>query len=104
MTSPLQTTHQVVSMLAGEQKVSLFTATGSIVDLKHNENYDTAEIVKYLRANLNGTNQVSLNLVDYTKMPALPAIIEALEQGGIEVTQIIDAMYRSAEAGHAIQL
>ena len=92
MTNPLQTTHQVVSMLAGEQKVSLFTATGSIVDLKHNEDYDTAEIVKYLRANLNGTNQVSLNLADYTKMPALPAITETLEQGGIEVTQIIDGV------------
>jgi ribosomal protein L7/L12 len=92
MTNPLQTTHQVVSMLAGEQKVSLFTAAGSIVDLKHNEDYDTAEIVKYLRANLNGTNQVSLNLADYTKMPALPAITETLEQGGIEVTQIIDGV------------
>lgn len=92
MTNPLQTTHQVVSMLAGEQKISLFTASGSIVDLKHNENYDTAEIVKYLRANLNGTNQVSLNLADYTRMPTLPAITETLEQGGIEVTQIIDGV------------
>ncbi len=92
MTNPLQTNHQVVSMLAGEQKISLFTATGSIVDLKHNEEYDTAEIVKYLRANLNGTNQVSLNLADYTKIPALPAITETLEQGGIEVTQIIDGV------------
>lgn len=90
MSNNLQTVHKIVSMLAGEQKITLFTETGTIVDLKHNEDYDTAEIVKYLRANLNGTNVVELKLSDYTKIPAMPEIAETLQQGGIEITQIID--------------
>lgn len=90
MTNALQTIHNIVSILAGEQKISLFTATGSILDLKHNEDYDTAEIVKYLRAHLNGTNEVPLNLSDYTKAPSNPEITQTLNDGGIEVTQIID--------------
>ena len=92
MSNAVQATHEVVSMLAGEQKISLFTITGSVVDLKHNEDYDTAEIVKFLRANLTGSNSVKLDLSKYTKIPAFPEIASTLEAGGIEITQIIDGV------------
>ena len=79
---------QVVSMLVSSDKITLFTMTGELIEVKNDGDYDTAKIAEYLTPRLSGTNSVELNLADYSKVAKiLPADLEA---HGIEVTQVIN--------------
>jgi hypothetical protein len=79
---------QVVSMLVSSDKITLFTITGELVEIKNDDNYDTAKISEYLTSRLTGTTAVEINLSDYSRIAQiLPA---DLEEHGIEITQVIN--------------
>ncbi len=92
MTLTASTPVLVVSMLAGLEKITLITQSGTLIDIKHNEDYDTAKIIEHLTGRLSGTNTVELKLTDYAITPPMPEITETLQEGGIEITQMIDGV------------
>lgn len=89
MAQPNKTTYQVVSILAGEQKITLFSSAGEVVDIPHNEDYDTGAIMAYLKNKITGMNAVDLDLAGYLSKKATE-INKVLADGGIEITQVID--------------
>lgn len=81
-------TKQIISMLVSGEKITLFTITGELIEMKNDGDYDTVKITEYLTPRLSGTNAVDINLSEFSKIAKiLPA---DLEDHGIEVTQIID--------------
>ena len=79
---------QVVSMLVSSDKITLFTITGELIEIKNDGDYDTAKISEFLTPKLSGLGAVEINLNDYSRITAiLPA---DLESEGIVVTQIIN--------------
>ena len=89
MAQPNKTTYQIVSILAGEQKITLFSAAGEVVDIPHNEDYDTGAIMAYLKGKITGMNAVDLDISGYLSKKATE-INKVLADGGIETTQVID--------------
>ena len=89
MAQPNKTTYQVVSMLAGEQKITLFSSAGEVVDIPHNGDYDTGSIMAYLKDKITGMNAVALDLMGYLSKKATE-INQVLADGGIEITQVIN--------------
>ena len=55
----------VVSMLLSENKLTLFTDLGQIINLLPNNGYDTESVIKFLLNKLTGSNSVELDLDDY---------------------------------------
>ena len=91
MTKLSKTTYKVVSMLAGEQKITLFSAAGEVVDIPHNKDYDTGAIMAYLKGKITGMNAVDLDISGYLSKKATE-INKVLADGGIEITQVIDGV------------
>lgn len=91
MAQPSKMTYQVVSMLAGEQKITLFSAMGEVVDIPHNGDYDTGKIMAYLKGKITGMNEVPLDLSGYLVKKATE-INKVLADGGIEITQVINGV------------
>jgi len=82
---------QIVSMLVAEEKITLFTAKGEVLELPATGPHDTTKISEFLTPKLTGNNIVDLNLSDYLTLHR--AIIpEGYENQGIVVTQIIDGV------------
>lgn len=79
---------QVISMLVSANKITLFTISGELLEIKNDGDYDTAKIAEYLTPRLSGTNAVEIDLSDYSKIAKI--LPTDLEDHGIEVTQIID--------------
>jgi hypothetical protein len=78
----------VVSMLVSSDKITLFTITGELIEIKNDGDYDTAKISEFLTPKLSGLSAVEINLNDYSRIATiLPA---DLESEGIVVTQIIN--------------
>jgi len=78
----------VVSMLVSSDKITLFTITGELIEIKNDGNYDTAKISEFLTPKLSGLGAIEINLNDFSQITAiLPA---DLESEGIVVTQIIN--------------
>lgn len=85
----LSNTKKIVSMLASESKITLFSITGEVLELPNDGPHDTTKIAEFLTLQLNGNNAVDLNLNDYLTIQR--AIIpEGYENKGIIVTQVID--------------
>lgn len=83
------TTKNIVSMLAAENKITLFSVTGEVLELPNKGAHDTAKIAEYLSSRLDGGNVVELDLNDYLTLQR--AIIpEGYENEGIVITQMID--------------
>jgi hypothetical protein len=79
----------IVSMLAAEEKITLFTVMGEVLELQADGPHDTSKIAEVLTPKLNGGNVVELDLNDYLNIQA--AIVpEGYESEGMIVTQIID--------------
>lgn len=79
---------QVVSMLVSSDKITLFTITGELVELKNDEDYDTAKISEFLTPKLSGLSAVDINLHDFSRVSAI--LPTDLESEGIVVTHIIN--------------
>ena len=78
----------IVFMLVSSDKITLFTITGELIEIKNDGDYDTAKISEFLTPKLSGLGAVEINLNDYSRITAiLPA---DLESEGIVVTQIIN--------------
>jgi hypothetical protein len=81
-------TKQVVSMLVSSDKITLFTITGELIEIKNDEDYDTAKISEFLTPKLSGLGAVEITLNDFQRVTQiLPA---DLEEHGIVVTQVIN--------------
>jgi len=81
-------TKDVISMLVSSDKIMLFTITGEIIEIKNDEDYDTAKISEFLTPRLTGTSVVQINLNDYSRVVQI--LPTHLEKYGIEVIQIIN--------------
>lgn len=77
----------VVSMLVSSDKITLFTITGELIEIKNDGNYDTAKISEFLTPKLSGLGAVEINLNDYSRIAAI--LPTDLESEGIVVTQVI---------------
>jgi len=81
----------IVSMLASEQKITLFTVKGEVLELNVDGPHDTSKIAEFLTPQLNGSNVVEINLNEYLTLHR--AIIpEGFENEGIVMTQIINGV------------
>lgn len=80
---------QVVSMLVGESKITLFTIAGEVLDLKEDGPYDTAKLTEFLSPQLTGTKAVEVDLSEYLTVARALGTPD-YEEEGIIVTQIID--------------
>ena len=87
----MSTKHSVVSMLAGDQKITLFTVSGQMVDIRHGEDYDTGAIMAYLKSKVTGLAPVEIDLAGYLSKKQTD-IAKTLADGGIEVTQVINGV------------
>lgn len=84
---------QIVSMLAADEKITLFTVVGEVLELPISGPHDTSKIAEYLTPLLTGGNIVELDLSDYLTIHR--AIIpEGYENQGIIVTQMVDGVER----------
>lgn len=82
-------TKQIVSMLASETNIMLFTSMGEVLDMKIDGPYDTTGIAEYLTPKLDGKSVVEIDLSKY--MTIAKAIIpEGYENNGIVVTHEIN--------------
>ena len=82
---------KVVSMLAAETKVTLFTIEGEILELKHDGPHDTTKLAEFLTPQLSGGNVIEIDLNDYLTIHR--AIVpEGYENTGIVMTHIIDGV------------
>jgi len=79
---------QVTSMLVSSDKITLFTITGELIEVRNDGDYDTAKISEFLTPRLSGTNAVEIKLEDYSKIAKI--LPSDLEDHDIEVTQIIN--------------
>jgi len=76
-------------MLTSNKKITLFTATGEIIDMLVDGPYDTASIADFLTPQLTGTRSVDIDLSDFLAVKSALDPKE-LAKAGIEMTQIID--------------
>ncbi|WHM52947.1 RIIB-like protein [Sulfitobacter phage vB_SupP_AX] len=84
-------TKQIVSMLAAETKITLFTALGEVLELPEDGPHDTSKLAEHLTQHLTGGNVVEINLNDYLTIHR--AIVpEGYENTGIVMTHIIDGV------------
>lgn len=84
-------TKQIVSMLAAEEKITLFTVEGEVLELKADGPHDTSKIAEDLTPRLSGMNVAKIDLNDYITIHR--AIVpEGFEDQGIVMTQIIDGV------------
>jgi hypothetical protein len=60
----------VVSMLVSSDKITLFTITGELIEIKNDGDYDTAKISEFLTPKLSGLGAVEINLNDYSRITA----------------------------------
>lgn len=81
-------TKQVVSMLVSSDKITLFTITGELIEIKNDEDYDTAKISEFLTPKLSGLGAVEISLADFARVTQL--LPSDLEEHGISITQIIN--------------
>lgn len=80
---------QIVSMLASEKKITLFTVEGELLDMKSDGPHDTAGIVEFLTPKLDGKSVVDIDLSDYLTLTK--AIVpDGFEDRGIIVTQVVN--------------
>jgi len=55
----------VVSMIAGQDKLTLITIEGELIDIQNGDMYDTEKMVDFLTPHLTGTNGVDVDLDDF---------------------------------------
>lgn len=79
---------QVVSMLVSSDKITLFTITGELIEIRNDGDYDTAKISEFLTPKLSGLGAVEIDLNQFSRVAAI--LPSDLEDHGIEVTQIIN--------------
>jgi len=58
-------TKTIVSMIAGEEKLTLITITGELLDISNGDMYDTEKMVDELTPKLTGLGGVEVNLDDF---------------------------------------
>lgn len=80
---------QIVSMLVGYQKVTLFTIEGDVLDMKIDGPHDTTAISEFLAPQITGTSAVEIDLNDYLSSSKALAQPE-YEEDGIVITQIVN--------------
>ena len=85
-------TKNIVSMLASEHKISLYTDKGEILELKDNGPHDLTKLSKKLLKSLNGNNSVTINLNDYLILQQT-IVPDGYENKGIMVNQMIDGQH-----------
>ncbi len=59
------TTHQVVSMIAGENDLKMITLDAGVIHMNDSSTYDMAKLIEDITPQLSGGNVVSVNLTDY---------------------------------------
>lgn len=84
-----QNLKQVVSMVAGENKIMLICVTGEVCDMKNDGPHDTTKISEFLTPKLTGTDVVEIDLNDYL---ALSTALKApdYEEEGLKIEYEID--------------
>lgn len=80
---------QIVSMLASENKITLFTLDGVVLDMKNDGPHNTTEISEFLVPQLSGGNVVEINLSDYLAV-AKALTTPEYEEDGIVVTHMVN--------------
>ena len=78
---------QIISMLASEKSVRLFTITGEMMDLKEEDPYDIGKIIEDLTPKLTGTSPVDFDIEDYSLSGKG---MEQYESQGIIMTTTVD--------------
>jgi ribosomal protein L7/L12 len=80
---------QVMSMLASNSKITIFTATGEIIDMAFTGIYDTNKISDFISPLLTGKSPVDIDLSKYIKVaPAMN--LDDMAKAGIVMTHIIN--------------
>ena len=82
-------TKSVVSLLASENKITLFTVSGEVLDLKADGPHDTVKITEYLAPKLSGGNVVDIDLSEFLVITSALAGPE-YEDEGIVITRMIE--------------
>lgn len=79
----------IVAMLVNDVKITLFTQTGEVLDMKINGPYDTIKLSEDLGPQLDGSNAVEVDLNEYLTMAkALNSDFD--KESGVLITTIID--------------
>ena len=79
---------QVMSALVSDTKITLFTMTGEVLDMKLDGPYDTTRLSEYLVPKITGTSAVEINLNDY--LAVSDALTSEYMEESVAITHIID--------------
>lgn len=82
-------TKRIVSMLASEKNITLYTAEAEVLDMKIDGPHDTTAIAEYLTPKLDGKSIVEIDLTKYLSI-SKAIVPEGYEDSGIIVTQMVD--------------
>lgn len=81
----------IVSMIVGENKLTLITFTGNVIEMRDDSTYDTAKLIKDVQPKLSGSNVVDINLNDY--LSVVKALSEpAYETNGITISHTVNGV------------
>lgn len=80
---------QVVSMLAAQDKITLFTITGEMVVISQDGHYDIPKITEYLTPKLTGTSVVEIDLNEFTSIGQALKHME-FEDEGVIITRMVN--------------
>lgn len=81
-------TKEVISMLVSSDKITLFTIKGELIEIRNDEDYDTAKIAEFLTPKLTGLAAVEINLNEFSRIAQI--LPSDLESEGIVITQVIN--------------
>lgn len=83
---------EVVCLLSGDSKTTLFTTTGEVIEILIDGPYDTIKIEEYLTPILNGKGSVKIDLNEYLTIANSVFDTEELAEEGIVMTHVINGV------------